>query len=70
LVEMMQQQKVEAVLAAPYYDPRHAALLAQATGARIAPLAHQTGARPGTDDYLTMVDYNVRTVAAALRGVR
>jgi hypothetical protein len=31
-------------------------------------MAHQVGARPGTDEYLQMVDYNVRQLAAALRG--
>jgi ABC-type Zn uptake system ZnuABC Zn-binding protein ZnuA len=68
LVARMQAEGVAVVIAAPYYDPRHARFLAQATGARIAYLAHQVGSREGTGDYLGMIDYNVRTVAAALSG--
>jgi hypothetical protein len=33
-------------------------------------MAHQVGARPGTDDYLAMVDTNVRQIAGALGGGR
>jgi hypothetical protein len=28
------------------------------------------GARAGTDDYISMIDYNVRSLVAALRGAR
>jgi ABC-type Zn uptake system ZnuABC Zn-binding protein ZnuA len=66
LVERMRTEKVQIVLAAPYYDPRHAQFIAQQTGARIVNLAHQVGARTSADDYLTMIDYNVRELAAAL----
>ena len=38
----------------------------RATGARIVEMAHQTGARPGTDDYLAMVSYNGRQLLSAL----
>jgi hypothetical protein len=31
-------------------------------------MSHQVGARPGTDDYISMVDYNVRQIVAALGG--
>ena len=36
--------------------------VAERTGARIAEMAHQVGARKGTDDYLSMVDHNVRAL--------
>jgi ABC-type Zn uptake system ZnuABC Zn-binding protein ZnuA len=67
LVELMRAQGVKAVIASPYYDVRHARFVAEATGARIVPLTHQVGGRPGTEDYLDMVDYNVRTLAEALK---
>ncbi len=70
LVERMRAEGVKAVLAVPYYDPRHARFISENTGARVVNLAHQVGGREGTGDYLSMIDYDVRQVAAALRGAR
>jgi len=68
LVEMMKRENVKLVLAAPYYDPKHAKFLAEKTGGTIVEMAHLVGARQGTDDYVSMVDYNVKRVVAALKG--
>jgi len=68
VIQQMRTEGVRIVLASPYYDPRHAEFLASNTGAKIVSAAHQVGSRPGTDDYLSMVDYNVRQVVAALKG--
>ena len=68
LVERMRAEHARALLAAAYYDPRHARFLAAETGVPIAAMANQAGARPGTDGYLALIDYNVRQVAAALGG--
>jgi ABC-type Zn uptake system ZnuABC Zn-binding protein ZnuA len=67
LIRTIQAQGVKLILASSYYDPRHAQFVAQQTGARIVPLANQVGAREGTEDYLGMVDYNVRQLLTALR---
>jgi ABC-type Zn uptake system ZnuABC Zn-binding protein ZnuA len=68
LVNKMQSQGVKLILASPYYDRKHADLVASRSGARIAPMAHQVGSRPGASDYLATVDQNVREVAKALGG--
>jgi ABC-type Zn uptake system ZnuABC Zn-binding protein ZnuA len=68
VIELMRAQRIRVALANPYFDPRAAQLVAQQTGGRIVTMAHQVGARPGTDEYLQMVDYNVRQLATALRG--
>ena len=68
LIRTMQTQGVKIILASVYYDPRHAQFVAQNTGARVVPLANQVGAREGTSDYISMVDYNVRQLATALGG--
>jgi zinc/manganese transport system substrate-binding protein len=68
LVELMRRDGVRAILAAAYYDPRHARFLAEQTGASVANLANQVGARPGTDDYVAMIDYDVRELARVLDG--
>jgi ABC-type Zn uptake system ZnuABC Zn-binding protein ZnuA len=66
LVGLMKAQQIRVILASSFYDPRHAAFLAEHTGARVVPMANQAGSRPGTDDYLDWVDYNVRQVVEAL----
>ena len=66
LVKKMEADDVKAVVTSPYYDPRHARFVAQATGAEVIELSHQTGGRDGAADYLAMIDFNVRAVAAGL----
>ena len=68
LIEMMKAEKVKVILASPYYDIRHAQFVSKNTGANIVPMAHQVGSRPGTDNYLKMIDYNVRQLVTALGG--
>jgi ABC-type Zn uptake system ZnuABC Zn-binding protein ZnuA len=67
LVEGMGTAKVKAILASPYFSASHARFVSEKTGVPVVPMAHQTGAREGTESYLSMVEYNVRTLAAALR---
>jgi len=66
IVAQMEREKVGLILSSVYFDPRHASWVAERTGARIVPLAHQTGARDGAGDYLATLDYNVRALAEAL----
>jgi ABC-type Zn uptake system ZnuABC Zn-binding protein ZnuA len=66
LVQTMRAENISIILTSVYYDPRHAQFLAQHTGARVVPLAHQVGARPGTDDYFGLIDYNIRQLVAVL----
>ena len=54
------------MIAAAYYDPRHANFVKAQTGCAVADLAHQVGARAGTDDYFAMCEYNAKSLAAAL----
>jgi ABC-type Zn uptake system ZnuABC Zn-binding protein ZnuA len=68
IIDMMKADHVRLILAAAYYDPRHAEFVAGQTGATVVRMANQAGARPGTDDYLAMVNYNVDQLVAALRG--
>jgi ABC-type Zn uptake system ZnuABC Zn-binding protein ZnuA len=66
LIGRMQQQSVRVVLSVPYFSPRHAEFVAQKSGARVAAMAHQVGARAGTDDYLAMIDHDLRAILHAL----
>jgi ABC-type Zn uptake system ZnuABC Zn-binding protein ZnuA len=67
LVETMKRDKVGLILQSPYFDPRHAALVSKETGAKVVELAHQVSGRAGTDDYISMCDYNARQLAAAMK---
>jgi ABC-type Zn uptake system ZnuABC Zn-binding protein ZnuA len=68
VIDLMRSRKVRVVLASAYYDPRHADFVAAHTGARVVRMANLVGAREGTDDYLAMLDYDVRQLAATLGG--
>ena len=62
VITRIRTEDVKLLLATPYFDPRHARFVAEHTGVRIVPMAHQAGSRPDTDDYLAAIDYNVRQV--------
>jgi zinc/manganese transport system substrate-binding protein/zinc transport system substrate-binding protein len=65
VVARMRSDGVGLILTTPYFSPRHAEFVARETGARIVALAHQVGSLPGTDDYLAVVEHNVRALAEA-----
>lgn len=66
LVERMRAAGVGLVVTAPYYDPRHARFLADATGAVVVRLAHQSGSVANAGTYLEMVEHNVAALAATV----
>ena len=66
VIERMRAEQVGVVLTTAYYDPRYARFVSEKTGAAVVLMAHQVGARTGTGDYLSMTDYNVRQLTAAL----
>jgi hypothetical protein len=66
LVGKMKEARVRVILTAPYFDQRHGRFVSERTGAKVIPMAHQTGGRPGTDKYLDMVTYNATQLVTAL----
>jgi ABC-type Zn uptake system ZnuABC Zn-binding protein ZnuA len=66
LIEQMKAERIKVILASPFFDIRHAQFVSKNTGAKIVLMAHQVGSRRGTDNYLSMIDYNVRELARAL----
>jgi zinc/manganese transport system substrate-binding protein len=68
LIEMMKAGGIKVMISSPYYDIRHAQFVSKNTGAKIVYLAHQVGSRAGTENYISMTDYNVRQLAAAFSG--
>jgi ABC-type Zn uptake system ZnuABC Zn-binding protein ZnuA len=70
LIRRMKSDTVKLVLSAPYYDPRHARFVSEQSGAKVLAMAHQVGAREGAGDYLGMLDYDVKQIAASLEGAK
>lgn len=66
LVERMKEHRVRLILTAPYFDQRHVRFVAEKTGARVLPMAHQTGARSGTSTYTEMLRFNLGQLIEAL----
>ena len=68
VIALMKADSVKVVLASAYYNLRYARFVSENTGASVLPMANQVEARPGTEQYLGMVDYNVKQLAGALGG--
>jgi zinc/manganese transport system substrate-binding protein len=67
LAAQMKAEGVKAVILEPWGDRRLADRLASEAGAKVVPMAPAVGAVKGTDTYLAWMDYNVNTLAQALR---
>jgi zinc/manganese transport system substrate-binding protein len=67
LAAQMKADGVKALILEPWGDRRLADRLASETGAKVVPMAPAVGAVKGTDTYLAWIDYNVNTLAQALR---
>jgi ABC-type Zn uptake system ZnuABC Zn-binding protein ZnuA len=67
LIRVMKDQGVKLVLIGPWSDQKLAARVAQEAGARAVVMASSVGAVPGADDYLSAVDFNVKTLAKMLQ---
>lgn len=66
IVQLMKAREIRLILSASYFHPRYARKVAEATGGRVVDMANQVGGREGVDDYLDMIDWNVKQVANAL----
>jgi ABC-type Zn uptake system ZnuABC Zn-binding protein ZnuA len=66
VVNAMKERNIQVLITSPYFAARHHQFVARAADATLAPLANQVDSRSGTSTYIQMVDYNVRTLAAAL----
>jgi len=66
LVKRMRSDSVRVIVIEPQQNPDLAATLAKETGARVVRLCQFNGVLPETGSYLQLLDYNVRTLVAAL----
>ena len=67
LIQLMKDEKVKVVIVEPWSDYKLAERIAQEAGAQVVLLATGVGAVKGAETYLDAVDYDVKTLAKALR---
>jgi len=68
LEERMRREKVDLVVRELHYPAGLAETVAQATGAKLVELPVMSGGSPETRDYISFIDYNVRTMLKAVAG--
>jgi len=68
LVEQMRRSHVDLVVREKHYPAGLAETVAQQTGAKLVELPVMVGGVPEAKDYISFIDYNVRTMLRAVQG--
>lgn len=69
LVEDMKAQGVKLIVVEPYFDPKTPQSIASQVGGRVLVLAPSVGGTKEATDYIQLFEYDVNTLAAALKQV-
>jgi ABC-type Zn uptake system ZnuABC Zn-binding protein ZnuA len=67
VIRQMKEENIKVVLVEPWNDVKLANRVAEEAGGRAFVMASAVGAVKGADNYLAAIDYNVKTLAKALR---
>jgi zinc/manganese transport system substrate-binding protein len=67
LIRQIKDEKIKVILVEPWNDLKLATRVAEEAGARAIVFASAVGAVKGADNYIAAIDFNVRTLAEALR---
>jgi zinc/manganese transport system substrate-binding protein len=67
LTRQIKEERIRVILVEPWNDVKLASRIADEAGARAIVFASAVGAVKGADNYIAAIDYNVRTLAEALR---
>src|SRR5688572_16872945 len=66
LIDLMKREKVKAIIVDPFYDVKVPRMLAERTGAKLLVLPSSVGGVKGVDDYVQLIDHNVRALRGAI----
>src|SRR5262245_9183579 len=69
LIEEMKRQNVKIILVEPYFDLKTPQSIANQVGGKVLVLAPSVGGTKEATDYITLFDYNVNTLASALKAI-
>ena len=67
LIRQMKEEKIKVVLVEPWNDVKLANRVAEEAGGKAFVMATAVGAVKGADNYIAAIDYNITTLAQALR---
>jgi ABC-type Zn uptake system ZnuABC Zn-binding protein ZnuA len=67
LLAAMRDKHIRLIVKQPFEPAKYPAFLAERTGAKVVVLAASVGALPGAFDYVSLIDTNVKALAAAVR---
>jgi zinc/manganese transport system substrate-binding protein len=67
LIRQMKEEKIKVVLVEPWNDVKLANRVAEEAGGKAFVMATAVGAVKGADNYIAAIDYNITTLAKALR---
>jgi ABC-type Zn uptake system ZnuABC Zn-binding protein ZnuA len=67
LIELIKGERIKVVMTVPWGDRKLAERIAQEGGAKVVLMAPAVGGVKGADSYIETVDYNVKTLAQALK---
>jgi zinc/manganese transport system substrate-binding protein len=67
LIRQIKDEKIKVILVEPWNDLKLATRVAEEAGARAIVFASAVGAVKGADNYIAAIDFNVKTLAEALR---
>ena len=67
VIRQMKEEGIKAILVEPWNDVKLANRVAEEAGAKAYVMASAVGAVKGADNYIAAIDYNVTTLAQALR---
>ena len=67
VIRQMKEEGIKAILVEPWNDVKLANRVAEEAGAKAYVMASAVGAVKGADNYIAAIDYNVTTLAKALR---
>jgi ABC-type Zn uptake system ZnuABC Zn-binding protein ZnuA len=68
VIDLIENQGIDVILAAHYFDPAKPEAIADRTGARVVVVPLYSGGEPGVDDYEDLVDAWIGRLVEALEG--
>jgi zinc/manganese transport system substrate-binding protein len=67
LIQLIRQANIKAIVVEPFYDMSAPEQIARSTGARVLQLPTSVGGVDEATDYISLMDHNISTLAAALK---
>ncbi len=67
LQNYMKERRIKAIIQPVYYSREATDALAKRAGGKVYIICQNAGEIPGTEDYIRLFDYNVKTILEALK---